>query len=190
MKKLIEFILSLFRKPKETKPKKYVQLPLPISAGVFNGVVVTRALSLLPAKMDTPQARVMLVAICLQESNLAHRWQVLSGGRKGAARGLAQFERGGGVYGVLNHVASRNYAKSVCHLRGVPATVGAVYEALETDDILAVAFARLLLWTDPKRLPDDMDAAWDLYIRCWRPGKPHKNRWSANYLKAMAVVYE
>jgi hypothetical protein len=26
-----------------------------------------------------------------------------------------------------------------------------------------------------------VDAAWDYYLRNWRPGKPHPERWSVNH---------
>ncbi|MNL60597.1 hypothetical protein D3C87_1844250 [compost metagenome] len=63
-----------------------------------------------------------------------------------------------------------------------------VYATLEKDDVLASAFARLLLWTDPKALPDvgAKDAAWALYLRTWRPGKPHPQTWSDLYAKAVS----
>ena len=56
----------------------------------------------------------MLLAIGLQESRLTHRRQI-----GGPARGLWQFERGGGVAGVLRHAASRDHALSVCDARRV-----------------------------------------------------------------------
>jgi hypothetical protein len=148
------------------------------------------ALEMLPAGMDTPQARVMLLAIGLQESALEHRYQVLKGGRKGPARGLWQFERGGGVVGVLTHKASRKLAQEICDHREVPAVSYEVWRALEHDDTLAAAFARLLLWTDPLPLPgvNDEAGAWDLYARVWRPGRPHPSRWPANHKQAREVV--
>ena len=148
------------------------------------------ALALLPAGMDTPQARVMLLAIGLQESGLEHRYQVLNGGRKGPARGLWQFERGGGVVGVLTHKASRKLAQEVCAHRGVPAASYEAWQALEHDDVFAAAFARLLLWTDPLPLPhvNDQTGAWGLYERVWKPGKPHPDRWPANHRQAREAV--
>ena len=108
--------------------------------------------------MDTPQARCMLLAIGLQESRFVHRRQI-----GGPARGFWQFEQGGGVRGVLAHPASAALARQVCQVRGVPPTAPSVYSRLELDDVLAAAFARLLL-TDPARLPrtGDADAAWAL----------------------------
>jgi hypothetical protein len=143
------------------------------------------ALALLPARMDTPAARVMLLAIGLQESRFLHRRQI-----GGPARGFWQFELGGGVRGVLKHVASRELAQKVCRDRNVIATESAVYEALDDDDVLACCFARLLLWTDPKALPavGEVDDSWALYLRTWRPGKPHRHTWSGLYLTAMGEV--
>lgn len=149
------------------------------------GGAVDPALALLPAKMDTPAARVMLLAIGLQESRFLHRRQI-----GGPARGFWQFERGGGVRGVLTHPASRDHAYRVCAARGVDPVAAAVYPALEADDVLAAAFARLLMWTDAWRLPavGDAQGGWELYIRTWRPGKPHPGTWQALYAQAVAEV--
>ena len=160
----------------------------------INNDVVTPALQLLPAAMDTPQARVLLLAIHRQEDPEQRRAQlVIVRGRqsKGPARGLWQFELAGGVNGVMTHAASRYWAAQVCKARGVNFTARAVWLALESDDVLAAAFARLLIFTDAQRLPalGDTDAAWRLYRnRCWRPGKPHPAKWPSNYAAAMAVV--
>lgn len=146
---------------------------------------INPALALLPAKMDTPRARVMLLAIGLQESRFVHRRQI-----KGPAVGFWQFERGGGVRGVLTHPSSWADARSICTARDVEPTATDVYNSLAHDDILAAGFARLLLWTDPASLPaiGDSDAAWQLYLRTWRPGKPHPGTWDALYSQAVAAV--
>ncbi|MDR6600970.1 hypothetical protein J2732_001953 [Achromobacter deleyi] len=148
-------------------------------------VAIKPALALLPPKMDTAAARVMLLAIGLQESRFLHRRQI-----GGPARGFWQFERGGGVRGVLTHPASRDHAYRVCAARGVDPVAAAVYPALEADDVLAAAFARLLMWTDAWRLPavGDTQGGWELYIRTWRPGKPHPGTWQALYAQAVAEV--
>lgn len=158
-------------------------LPLPISPTDFNGKILTPALHLLPPKMDSIKARTMLVAIGLQESGLNARVQ--SG--NGPAHGLLQFEAGGGVKGVMTHPASKDQARAICAMRGVEWERQKVWEALASDDILAAVFGRLLLWTDPKSIPDDEDGCWDLYSRVWRPGKPHRDRWSNNYKKAVQL---
>jgi hypothetical protein len=146
---------------------------------------IVPALALLPPAMDTPQARVLLLAIGLQESRFLHRRQI-----GGPARGFWQFERNGGVRGVLTHPASRDDALRICAARHVAPVSATIHAALETDDILAAAFARLLLWTDPLRLPaaGDADGAWALYLRTWRPGKPHPHTWPVLYAQALSAM--
>ncbi len=160
--------------------------------GPVHLLAVEPALRLLPAAMDTPEARVMLLAIGLQESRLVHRRQLVGTPPRpvGPAKGLWQFERGGGCAGVVSHAASRYWMSLVCKARGVQFNATAVWNALETDDILAAAAARLLLFTDPRRLPvlgDDREA-WNLYMRAWRPGKPHRATWPGLYAQALAAV--
>lgn len=146
---------------------------------------IAPALALLPAKMAGAKAEVQMLAIGLQESRFEHRRQI-----GGPAVGFWQFEQGGGVRGVLTHPASRDHAAAVCRTRGIPASASAVYAALSADDVLAAAFARLLLWTDPAALPavGAMATAWDLYLRTWRPGKPHPDSWKGLYMQAMEAV--
>jgi len=144
------------------------------------------ALSLLPGHMDSPKARVMLLAIGLQESRFEHRCQM----GNGPARGFWQFEQNGGVRGCVNHPASAGLLRRLCEIRGVAFDARAIWSALETDDVLAAALARLLLYTDPRPLPDtaDANAAWDCYSRNWRPGKPHPETWAKLHAQAVEAV--
>ena len=153
---------------------------------------VHEALRLLPPAMDSKEARVMLYAIGLQESRFTHRAQVIDGGGKGPARGYWQFERAGGVRGVLRHPASKFWMHSVCNARNVPAQETSVWLAMETDDVLAAAAARLLLFTDPARLPavGEQAESWTYYLRNWRPGKPHPRTWPECYETALKAVGE
>ncbi|MGE8655122.1 MAG: hypothetical protein ACN6O8_00025 [Achromobacter sp.] len=151
---------------------------------------IAPALSLLPGRMDTPAAHVMLLAIGLQESRFVHRRQI-----GGPARGFWQFEKGtrasrGGVWGVYLHTASSGHLAALCKARSVTCHPDAIYAALEYDDVLAAGVARLLLWTDPKALPTigDADAGWALYLRTWRPGKPKPDTWPPLYRQAAAEV--
>lgn len=147
---------------------------------------IAPALALLPARLSSPQAEVMLLAIGLQESRFEHRRQI-----GGPARSFWQAEQGGGmVHGVLRHPSTRELAVSVCDARRVPPIDERVYAAVEHDDVLAAALARLLLWTDPARLPalGASDKAWDLYLRTWRPGRPHRHTWDALYARALTEV--
>ncbi|WP_314408945.1 hypothetical protein [Pseudomonas kuykendallii] len=148
-------------------------------------LAIAPALALLPARLTSAPAEVMLLAIGLQESRFAHRRQV-----GGPACGFWQFEQGGGVRGVLRHTATAGHARVLCEARNVAPTESAVYAALEHDDVLAAGFARLLLWSDAAPLPalGDFDAAWALYVRTWRPGKPHPETWEGLYSLALAEV--
>lgn len=143
------------------------------------------AFEILGEKFDSKAARAMLWAIGRQESRLTHRRQI-----GGPARGLWQFEKGGGVKGVLTHGASKKHAVVLCEARGVKPTMAEVYPALEKDDILAAGFARLLLFTDPRPLPTPVPSseqdAWGYYIRNWRPGKPHRHTWGKFWKEATA----
>ncbi len=145
---------------------------------------INPALSLLPPKMDSAEARIMLLSIGLQESRFMHRRQM----NEGPAMGFWQFERGGGVKGVLTHRASKDIARQICQVRKVNPLTMPVWEALQTDDVLAAAFARLLLFTDPFALPRIGNAAgaWEYYLRNWRPGKPHRETWDRFYAQARA----
>lgn len=169
----------------------------------INALAIRPAMSLLQPRMDSIEARVLLLAISGQEADFHHRWQVFDRKRPdamGAARGLWQFERGGGVRGVLTHERTRTMAADVCRMRNVPPTVDAVYSALHRDDILAAAFARLLLWSSPAALPKvgDVDGAWKAYLREWRPGaytngstaqrEALRAKWGGYYARAVAAL--
>ena len=159
-------------------------LPLPITLQDVRSQILRPALAMLPAQMTSPEAEVMLLAIGLQESRFRHRRQI-----RGPARGLWQFELGG-VRGVMNHASSKAHARAVCTSCGVTPDAAEVYARLEHDDALAAAFARLLLWTDPRPLPKlgDEEAAWGMYLWNWRPGKPHRQTWDALYHEAHRAV--
>lgn len=155
---------------------------------------ISKALYLLPPAMTSAEARVMLYAIGLQESRFEHRRQLVKVGGElrpiGPAKGLWQFERFGGCRGVVEHPASRYWMHHICRTRDLPFNATALWNAIETDDVLAAAAARLLLFTDPKRLPalGDEKGAWNLYLRVWRPGKPHRATWPDLYAEALAEV--
>ena len=150
----------------------------------FNKTVLSAAMALLPHNFDTPQARVMLVAIGLQESELCYHIQC-----NGPAHGLWQFEQVG-IQGVFDDPRTHDLALAVCQSMGIDPTASAVYAELPQNDILAAAFARLCLWSDPQALPalGDVNGSWDCYIRNWRPGKPRLEAWPVNYSKALAAI--
>jgi hypothetical protein len=138
------------------------------------------AMLLLPMAMDSPRARIQMLAVGLQESGLTYRTQHMHG----PARGLWQMERGGGVKGVLEHPSTCAIARSACEAHTVTPEAQDVWEVLETDDVLAAVFARLLLWSDAHKLPDDAQGGWLAYLRTCRPGRPRPDTWPANYARA------
>ncbi|SKC78207.1 hypothetical protein SAMN05445504_2355 [Burkholderia sp. CF099] len=151
---------------------------------------IAPALGFLPRQMDTPEARVMLLSIGLQESRFMARQQV-----GGPARGFWQFEQGtpvskGGVWGIYLHASSQYWLSGLCDARGVPFDAGSIYNALDKDDVLAAGVARLALFTDPQKLPATSDAtgSWALYQRVWRPGKPRPDTWAVLHAQAVAAV--
>lgn len=178
-------------------------IQLPATPTEYLQQVVIPALQLVkPKRFDTPEARVQLVATAGQESNLRHRWQVIDPVKpetKGPARGLLQFERAGGVRGVMTHPVTKAYARMVAFTRRVEFDETVIWRAMETDDILCAAFGRLLLLADPHALPPvgDVEGAWLTYLRCWRPGAYDRGtdaeraklraKWSTNYAAALAA---
>lgn len=158
----------------------------------FRLTVVEPALDLIQeigGPRRTKAATRLLLAIARQEGGpgLA-RYQMLDGGRKGPARGVWQFELGGGVAGVLGHSSSAKAAQALAVARGVRLNSREIWAALEQDDILACGFARLLLLTDPDPLPTRSDTAWAYYLRTWRPGKPRPKHWAENWRAAGEVL--
>ncbi len=184
------------------------QLPLPIAPQEALERIIRPALKLLPAGMTDDRALVLILSICMQESALRHRWQVVDLKRPdvmGPARGLSQFERGskasrGGVWGVYLHPASRYWLSKVCEQLGVAFTPVEIWNALASNDALAVCLARLLLFTDPKPLPavGDIEGAWRYYLRNWRPGAYTRGsaqaraklraKWQDNYAAARKAL--
>lgn len=133
---------------------------------------------LLPSALESAEATHVLMAIGYQESRFTHRRQI-----GGPARGWWQFEQGGGVHGVLSHEHTKDVIADVWKklgYLGVPTPYGC-WTAIEHNDMLAAAFARLLLWTLPEPLPgrEDESEAWRQYLKAWRPGKPHPEQWAS-----------
>lgn len=150
-----------------------------------NDLFITPGMRLVPSRLDSPAARAMLLAIAMQESRFLHRRQI----PVPIARGFWQFETIG-VEGVLTHHASRSMAEQACALMRYPAEVPAVYAAIEHNDALACAFARLLLWRIPEPLPgsEDSEEGWRQYLATWRPGSPHAHTWGDFYREAWETV--
>lgn len=130
---------------------------------------VAPAFELLPEAMGTNNAAVMILAIGYMETAYTARRQY----GNGPARGFWQMEPGAtaGFRGVFNHSGTFMHARTLAASRGYHNwSLGAMFERLEHDDIFAAGMARLLLWTDPYRLPTNAVDGFAAYIRTWRPG--------------------
>lgn len=151
---------------------------------MFVSVAVNPAMAVLPAYLDNPNARAMILAICLQESSLFHRQQI-----GGPARGYAQFELPA-VSRVLAHPVSSPIIARACASMDMTLDASYIYSAIGYNDALAVILARSLLRTLPQSLPnrDDMAGGWNQYIDAWRPGKPRIDDWAGNWESAWNVV--
>ena len=154
------------------------------------------ALGMLDSTLDTPAARALLIAIALQESGLKARRQILEAGKPwweskpGAANSFWQFERDGGVRGVLRHPGASAIVLPVLADLLYPPDPYAVHEAIIHNDVLACVLARALLYSVPDALPGLHETAksWDYYVGAWRPGKPHPEVWPENYRIAWEAV--
>lgn len=156
-----------------------------IAPRTFLVAAVLPALDLLPTNMTSAEAKAMLLAIALQETALkARRQEVYSQTKKawvdGPARSHFQFELGG-LAGVLRHPATQPHAARFIEALGyADATPPELLDIMVYDSVLASGMARLNLWWDAQPLPQRAagpEPAWDLYIRTWRPGKPHRHTW-------------
>jgi len=157
---------------------------------------IAPALALLPARMSSREAEINLLTIGLQESRFVHRRQM----GNGPARSFWQGELGGGmVAGVRTHEATKADAAALYRARSI-APNRSIWTAIEHDDVLAAGLARLLLWSDPGQLPaaEDVDGAWRLYLKTWRPGAYDRGtaeqraelraKWGRNFAAAVREV--
>lgn len=132
--------------------------------------------------MSSDNATAMLIAIALQESGVRLRHQI-----SGPALGFWQFELAG-VRGVMEHRHTQLPLRAVLRILRYPEnlTPFGLHSAIEHNDVLAACFARLLLWTDPRALPGagQSEAAWQVYLATWRPGKPRPEPWAGHFADA------
>lgn len=160
---------------------------------------LAEAYTVLPPRMNTARATLLVLAITLQEDPQGLRVQRVDKtpanplGR-GPALGLAQFERGGGVAAVMrNGAPSEEPARALVACRpGVAWERDSIWRALERDDVLAMGLARCLLFNLPASLPSptDVHKAWGQYLEAWGPGKPHAEKWAANHAEAARFVID
>jgi hypothetical protein len=146
---------------------------------------LTRAVAAcLPARLDHVDAWRLLFAIGWQES----RWQARHQ-HGGPASGFLQFEVAG-VAGVLAHASTARLARRLlATLRYSTLDPVAIQRVLADNDVLALGFGRLLLWTLPDPLPGPQDAraGWAQYLAAWRPGRPRPETWAEAWARALVV---
>lgn len=160
-------------------------LPLPITPADALGKIIVPGLTALPKEMDTPEARLIVLATDIQETELLTRQQ-----DGGPARGLGQMQYNC-VLDVMHNRASGNLVWNMCGVLGITYGSHAIFDALLTNDELGACMTRLAYWCDPRPLPDvgDMMGAWGAYERVQRPGKPSYTRWKQiAYPQALAAL--
>lgn len=170
-------------------------------------LVVRPALKLLEDISGRPQmamgnAEQLLLSIALQESGARHRFQIVRRDdgttRRGPACSYWQFEKYGGLAGVMRHSSTGAYALRFLEELDIAPTIDAAWEAFPFNDLLAAGFARLLLWTDPAPIPAVVhrDEQFRYYLRNWRPrgwqqmdgGSKEYARWLLAYKAAAELL--
>lgn len=160
---------------------------------------IDAGLALLPEALRTLDAKVQLYATSIQENpTRAPRQLIKKDGRLqpiGPAAGDYQFEKTGGIRGLINFKSARlqQMLDAACLDRKKTKTEDGLFAAVQVDPVLAAALARLLYFTDSGALPKAgaEQYAWEVYLRTWRPGayerdpKGLRAKWSKSYAEAM-----
>lgn len=130
------------------------------------------------------EARILLLAIGLQESEFKHRKQI-----GGPAHSFWQ-EEPNGIRAVMHNEITKPYLQCVCAAMGIEFNLDEIYHEVVHNDELACVVARLILYADPHKLPEvgDQDGAWACYLFNWRPGKPRPADWPNNYKAASEQI--
>lgn len=160
-------------------------LTLPASAKDVLADVIVPAFEHLPSEMDSPEARLIVLATGVQETQYQTRQQV-----DGPARGLFQAQYNF-ILDLMHNPASGNHVWNLCGVMGITYGSHAMFDALLRDDPFAACMCRLGFWCDPRPLPDvgDVLGAWGAYERVQRPGKPSYTRWKQTaYPQALAAL--
>lgn len=148
----------------------------------FLQLYITPALTWMGWKYNSRNARRMLLAVALQESDLTERFQI---GKNGPlphlARGFWQFEKCGGVRGVLRHPSTHWLKGYLTALGYTDHSEDNIHHAIAFDATLACVMARSLLWTHPGDIPSARAPAYRFYDDCWRPGKKRPDAWERNW---------
>lgn len=160
---------------------------------------IEAGLALLPDTLRSIDAKVQVYATSIQENPTRVPRQLIKKDGNlqpvGPAAGDYQFEKTGGIRGLVNFKSPRlqQMLDHVCAERMWGKNEDTLFGAVQVDPILAAALARLLYFTDAGALPKAgaEQYAWDVYLRTWRPGayerdpKGLRAKWSKSYAEAM-----
>ena len=127
---------------------------------------------------DSPEAARMLACIAQTESSCLHRRQI-----SGPARSWWQCEP------PTLHDLLKRWQLGVDKLTALglyPAIWDDPRTVLEWSETAGCVVARGLLWLDPHPLPTTAEDGLATYLRVWRPGRPHPERFTA----AWAALHE
>jgi len=139
--------------------------------------IINPTLRLMEQRVGIPynaHAANLLLAIALQESNLSARIQ--GPNDAGPARSFWQFEKIG-VVDVFQR--QKQPLQVMCSALVLPCEPGKLHLMMAYNDAIACVIARLTLRLDhrPLAIANTPHDAWDYYVKNWRPGKPHRDRW-------------
>ena len=153
-------------------------------------LLIWPTLAKLGARYATPEARLMLLAIGIQESGFRCRDQ---GDPRviGPARSFWQFEQRGGCDEFAKAPQLEGFRKAAVRLGYATDRHYTWIRSGEPEgDRLACLMARALLFLEPRPLPacGDRADAYQQYLARWRPGKPSARRWATAYATALQVV--
>ncbi len=148
-------------------------------------LIYDAASQLWPAKMIQIESRALMLAVGLQTSRFEHRRQV-----QGAGRGFWGFDQSGAIHSVLQHPSTRGAIRYVLDKLRYDDSSWTSYVACESNDILAMSFARMLLWIVPGPLPvrGAHQAAWIYYCNAFLPTAVNRETWNAFYDEAWSYV--
>lgn len=136
---------------------------------------------------DKPPAAALLAAIAYTESDCRWRRQ-----QPGPARSWWQIEPATALDTLRRHrLTAGRYWKML--LLPTVTTKEPLGPILEWSEAGACVLARMLLWHRlpeplPRLVPYDVDTALAQYLRAWRPGKPHPDRFRDAWPDAVATV--
>ena len=146
--------------------------------------LATMAAVIGPAPDRSDAARVLIHAICGQESD--HRFRLQQGG---PARFYAMFEIEA-VVNLMQHQRTATWIQAVCASLDIPSDAKTIHQAMAWNDPIGITLTRMNLYLRPVPLPavGDQTGAWQFYLKTWAPGKPDESRWPAYYHAAMTAV--